>query len=200
MKKIYSHIFSFLMKLVFKLHGIKVGKMFYIENFPKLKISGKGSNIQIGDNVSIFGTIDIRNREDGKIIIADGVKIDANTRIVAARNGLIKIDEESVIGPFTIMNGGGNISIGKKVIFAKNISINANDHKHEKFDYIRNQGFTYSDVTIEDDVWLGANVCVNKGVTIKKGSIIGANAVVTKDTDLYSINVGVPSKKISERK
>jgi acetyltransferase-like isoleucine patch superfamily enzyme len=41
---------------------------------------------------------------------------------------------------------------------------------------------------------------VNKGVTIKKGSIIGANAVVTKDTDLYSINVGVPSKKISERK
>jgi acetyltransferase-like isoleucine patch superfamily enzyme len=200
MKKFYWLFFSLLMKLVFKLHGVKVGNKFYIEGFPKLKINGKGSNIQIGDNVSILGTIDLRNRENGKIIIANSVKIDISTRIVAARDGIIKIDEGSVIGPFTIINGGGNVLIGKKVIFAKNISINANDHKHEKFFDIRDQGFVYDDVTIQDDVWLGANVCVNKGVTIKKGSIIGANAVVTKDTELYSINVGVPSKKISERK
>ena len=65
---------------------------------------------------------------------------------------------------------------------------------------IRDQGFIYADVIIEDDVWLGANVCVNKGVIIRKGSVVGANAVVTKDTDPYSINVGIPSKKISERK
>ena len=52
---------------------------------------------------------------------------------------------------------------------------------------------------IEDDVWLGANVCVNKGVTIRQGSVVGANAVVTKDTEPYSINVGVPAKKIAER-
>ncbi len=200
MKKFYWILFSLLIRLVLKLHGIKVGNKLYIEGIPKLKINGKGSNIEIGKNVSIFGTVDIRNREQGKIIIEDGVKIDTNTRIVAARNGLIKIDEDSVIGPFTIINGGGNISIGKKVIFAKNISINANDHKYEKFNNIRDQGFVYGDVVIEDDVWLGANVCVNKGVTIKKGSIVGANAVVTKDTDPYSINVGVPSKKISERK
>ena len=200
MKKFYWILFSLIIRLVLKFHGIKVGNKFYIEGIPKLKINGKGSNIEIGENVSIFGTVDLRNREEGKIIIENGVKIDTNTRIVAARNGLIKIDEDSVIGPFTIMNGGGNISIGKKVIFAKNISINANDHKYEKFDNIRDQGFVYGDVVIGDDVWLGANVCVNKGVTIKKGSIVGANAVVTKDTDPYSINVGVPSKKISERK
>ena len=132
-------------------------------------------------------------------IAKNKVKIDTNSRIVAARDGIIKIDENSVIGPFTIINGGGNVMIGKKVIFAKNISINANDHKHKKYDNICDQGFIYADVIIEDDVWLGANVCVNKGVTIKKGSIVGANAVVTKDTDPYSIYVGIPSKKISER-
>ena len=61
------------------------------------------------------------------------------------------------------------------------------------------QGFIYADVVIEDDVWLGANVCINKGVVLKKGSIIGANAVVTKNTEPYSINVGVPSRKILDR-
>jgi len=54
-------------------------------------------------------------------------------------------------------------------------------------------------VIIEDDVWLGANVCVNKGVIIRKGSIVGANAVVTRDTETYSINAGVPAKKIGMR-
>ena len=199
MKEIHRVFLSFFIKLFLKFYGVKVGDKFYIEGTPKLKINGKGSNIQIGDNVSIFGNIDLRNRENGKIIIKNKVKIDTNSRIVAARDGIIKIDENSVIGPFTIINGGGNVMIGKKVIFAKNISINANDHKHKKYDNICDQGFIYADVIIEDDVWLGANVCVNKGVTIKKGSIVGANAVVTKDTDPYSINVGIPSKKISER-
>ena len=199
MKKIHWVFLSFFIKLFLKFYGVKVGDKFYIEGTPKLKINGKGSNIQIGDNVSIFGNIDLRNRENGKIIIKNKVKIDTNSRIVAARDGIIKIDENSVIGPFTIINGGGNVMIGKKVIFAKNISINANDHKHKKYDNICDQGFIYADVIIEDDVWLGANVCVNKGVTIKKGSMVGANAVVTKDTDPYSINVGIPSKKISER-
>ena len=52
---------------------------------------------------------------------------------------------------------------------------------------------------IKDDVFLGANVSINKGVVLGEGSVIGANAVVTKDTEPYSINVGIPSKKISER-
>ena len=197
--KIFWLCNSLLMKAVLRLNGAKVGKKFYIEGILKLKIRGKGNNIEIGDNVSIFGNIDLRNRENGRIIIESNVKFDSNVRIVSARDGIIKIGEGSAIGPYTIINGGGNVMIGKKTIFAKNISINANDHEHKKLTNIMDQGFVYSDVIIEDDVWLGANVCINKGVTIKKGSIVGANAVVTKDTEQYSINVGVPSNKISER-
>ena len=199
MKKYFWFLFSFFIKLILKFNGINVGKNFYIEGIPKLKIKGKGKNIQIGDNISIFGNIVLRNRENGKIILEDNLKFDDNVRIVSANNGTIKIGESSVVGPNTIINGGGNVIIGKKVIFAKNISINANEHVHKKSMNIIDQGFIYSDVIIEDDVWLGANVCVNKGVLVRNGSIVGANAVVTKDTDPYSINVGIPSKKISER-
>jgi acetyltransferase-like isoleucine patch superfamily enzyme len=197
--KIFWLCNSLFVKTILRLNGAKVGKKFYIEGMLKLKIRGKGINIEIGDNVSVFGNIDLRNRENGRITIGNNVKFDSNVRIVSARDGTIKIGEGSAIGPYTIINGGGNVMIGKKTIFAKNISINANDHEHKKLTNIMDQGFVYGDVIIEDDVWLGANVCINKGVTIKKGSIVGANAVVTKNTDLYSINAGVPSKKISER-
>jgi len=192
-------LYSGVIALILRLHGIRVGTNFYIEGVPKIKIRGKGSNIHIGKNVSIFGDIDLRNRENGKIMIGDHVSFDNNVRLVSARDGTIHIGEHSAIGPYTIINGGGNVLIGKKVLFAKNISINANDHNHSRDANIRDQGFTHADVIIEDDVWLGANVCVNKGVIIRKGSIVGANAVVTRDTETYSINAGVPAKKIGMR-
>ena len=167
--KIFWLCNSLFIKTILRLNGAKVGKKFYIEGILKLKIRGKGKNIEIGDNVSIFGNIDLRNRESGRIIIESNVKFDTSVRIVSARDGIIKIGEGSTIGPYTVINGGGNVMIGKKTIFAKNISINANDHEHKKLTNIMDQGFVYSDVIIEDDVWLGANVCINKGVTIKKG-------------------------------
>jgi acetyltransferase-like isoleucine patch superfamily enzyme len=46
---------------------------------------------------------------------------------------------------------------------------------------------------------IGAGVAINKGVTVKKGSVVGANAVVTKDTEDYTIFAGIPAKKIGER-
>lgn len=192
-------LYSSVITIILRLHGVKVGANFYIEGLPKIKIRGKGSNIQIGKNVSIFGVIDLRNRENGKIIIGDEVNFDNDVRLVSARDGTIHIGEHSAIGPYTIINGGGNVLIGKKALFAKNISINANDHNYSRDADIRDQGFTHADVVIEDDVWLGANVCVNKGVIVRKGSIVGANAVVTRDTEAYSINVGVPAKKIGIR-
>ena len=53
--------------------------------------------------------------------------------------------------------------------------------------------------TIGNDVWIGANVVVLRGVTIGDGAIIAANAVVTKDIPPYSIAGGVPAKVIRPR-
>ena len=54
-------------------------------------------------------------------------------------------------------------------------------------------------VIIEDDVWTGANVTILKGVTIGRGSVIAAGAVVTKSFPHYSIIGGVPAKLIKMR-
>lgn len=54
-------------------------------------------------------------------------------------------------------------------------------------------------VVIEDDVWIGANVTILKGVTIGRGSVVAAGVVVTKSCPPYSIIGGVPAKVLKMR-
>lgn len=195
----YWRLHSWVIRRLLLWKGIDVGRGFYIEGVPQLDLETEPDNVEIGSNVKIQGPIDLRTRHDGEIVIHNDVSFDTNVRLVTARQGIIEIKEGSAIGPDTIINGGGDVRIGKKALFATNISINANDHKSSRDEFIIDQGYIHEDVIIEDDVWLGSNVCINKGVRLREGSIVGANAVVTGDTDPYSINGGVPAEKIGER-
>ena len=194
---IYSIIIKYILIYIYK---IRIGSNFYCQGIPNLKINGLGQNIKIGNNVKIMGKIDLRNREDGKIIIEDEVKIDENCRFVSAQSGVIKIGKNSIIGPYAIWNGGEDIIIGQGCIFSSWSSINANEHILDKSNLVSEVQYNYLPVNIEKDCFIGSSVSIHMGVIIKEGSIIGSNAVVTKNTNSYSINVGIPSKEISSRK
>lgn len=58
---------------------------------------------------------------------------------------------------------------------------------------------TRGPITIGHDVWIGARAVILSGVTIGNGAVIGAGAVVSRDLEPYSINVGVPAKKVRRR-
>jgi len=49
-------------------------------------------------------------------------------------------------------------------------------------------------------VWIGTKVTVTSGVTIGEGSVIGANAVVTRDIPPFSVAVGVPARVVKDRR
>ena len=55
-------------------------------------------------------------------------------------------------------------------------------------------------VALENDVWIGANVVLLKGMTIGRGAIVAAGAVVRHSIPPYEICGGVPAKKIGERR
>ena len=96
--------------------------------------------------------------------------------------------------------------IGKKVIFGPKPTIITGDHRIDiigKYivDVTDEEKLPENDlpVVIEDDVWVGANVTILKGVTIGRGSVIAAGAVVTKSCPPYSIIGGVPAKVLKNR-
>lgn len=91
--------------------------------------------------------------------------------------------------------------IGNNVMIAPNVALLSNMHNHSRIDIPMNlQGKKRGNkVIIEDDVWLGRNVIVMPGVRIKKGSIIAAGAVVSKDVPEYCIYGGIPAKFIKKR-
>tara|TARA_B100000965_G_scaffold32366_1_gene23930 strand:- start:15820 stop:16419 length:600 start_codon:yes stop_codon:yes gene_type:complete len=191
----------FLSKIIIiylKILGVKINFNAQINNFPHLKIKGQPENIIIG-KVKILGKIDLRNRENGKIIFEDNCKIEKDCRFVSARDGIIKIGKGSTITMGAVINGGGNVIVGADCILGPRIMINANEHVFKKGKLIKEQGFIHKDVNIEDDCWFGAYVVINKGSYIKKGSVVGALSLINKTTEEYSINAGIPSKKIGQR-
>jgi acetyltransferase-like isoleucine patch superfamily enzyme len=54
-------------------------------------------------------------------------------------------------------------------------------------------------IVIEDDVWIGAGAVIMPGIRLRRGTVVGANAVVTRDTEEYSVMIGVPARKIRTR-
>lgn len=195
----FWRLHSLLVGTILRLKGVRVGRQFYIEGVPKLKIRGKAGNIIIGDRVSILGNIDLRNREDGVIRFHDDVTIERDCRFVSAREGRIEVGSGSIVTAFAIINGGADILIGKMCIIGPRASINANDHLFARGKSVREQGFMHAPVIIEDGCWTAADVVINKGVRLAEGTVIGALSVVTKDTEAYGIYVGAPAKKIAER-
>lgn len=98
-----------------------------------------------------------------------------------------------------------NVEIGNDVLIASKVYIS--DINHGKYRG-ENQDSPYSKpndrslsaekITICDNVWIGESCCILPGVSIGKGSIIGALSVVTKDIPEYSIAVGAPAKVIKK--
>ncbi len=159
--------------------------------------------ISIGDQavISDYAMLSVRGPSAGKIEIGNGVFIGRGANI-RTHAGTIMIDDHANIGGDCWLASSSNMYIGKYCLFAARCTIGGVHHSFDRRDVpinrqpIDNKG----GVCIESDVWLGAHVIVNDGVTIGTGSVIGAGSVVTKDIPPYSVAAGVPATVIRERK
>lgn len=93
----------------------------------------------------------------------------------------------------------GPVKIGSHVNLAQGITVTALNHNFDDTNKrIDEQGVSTNAVTIEDDVWIGANAVILPGVTIGNHCVIAAGAVVTKDVPPHSLVAGVPAKVIKQ--
>lgn len=107
----------------------------------------------------------------------------------------IKIGEGSIVGEDAVLDGRDKLTIGNHVDIASEVMIYNAEHD------VRDPNFSAicAPVIIEDYVFIGPRAIILPGVKIKKGAVVGAGAVVTKDVEMGIIVGGVPAKQIGER-
>lgn len=107
----------------------------------------------------------------------------------------ISIGQNSIIGYGAFLDGRGNLKIGNHVDIASEVLIYTNQHNINSPDF----GNSYGPVTINDYVFIGPRAIILPDVTIGRGAIVAAGAVVTKNIPDFEIWGGVPAQKISQR-
>lgn len=94
----------------------------------------------------------------------------------------------------------GDIEFGNDVLVGPKVVIWGRDHGINRHSPINTQDHEVQKIIIGNDVWIGANSTILKGVKIGDGAIIAAGALVVKDVAPYTIVGGCPAKLIKERK
>jgi len=111
--------------------------------------------------------------------------------------GDVLIGDRTRIGMSNVLIGP--VTIGNDVMMAQNIVLSGLNHGYEDINTVpHKQPVTKKKITIEDEVWIGANVVIVAGVTIGKHAVIAAGSVVTKNIPSYSVVVGNPAKVIKQ--
>lgn len=184
----YNFIYFFNIKISI---SSKVSPLFLFKlnkNKKNIVIDGAliGSNVEINEGVKFFGeSICVGNVKIGRYTSING----PSTRICAGDNG---------------------IEIGSFCSIASGVVIQEDLHKYDRVtsyyiashmfkDKTIKESYSKGKILIEDDVWIGANSIILSGVTIGRGSIVGAGAIVTKNIPPYSIVVGTPAQIIKKR-
>lgn len=131
--------------------------------------------------------------------IGSNVTIRGRVVIMSPQN--VEIGHDVLLNSDCKIGGQNGIKIGNFVQLAYNVNLVSEDHAYDNpLLPIKNQGYKKTGpIIVEDDVWIGANAVIMPNITIGRGSIIGANAVVTKDIEPYAIVGGVPAKLIKYR-
>lgn len=138
------------------------------------------------------------------IVLGDNVRLGPYSTMMgpppSALGFGIKIGANSAADAYSYIGGGGPVVIGKNVIMGEHVCFHPENHRFDNLDIpIRDQGMVRQGITIEDDVWVGANVTFLDGAKVGSGSVIGAGSIVRGEIPAGSIAVGAPARVVRSR-
>jgi acetyltransferase-like isoleucine patch superfamily enzyme len=180
--------YKYVNQLKFYLYGIKTGKNFLVHGYIGIKLAAD-AKVSIGDN----------------FYFSSGQHLNPLARnlqgCICTNEGAVITIGDNVAMSSTVLWSHQSITIGNNVQLGAQVIILDSDCHSLNYIYRRDlktdqKNKNNAPVTIEDDVLIGSNCIVLKGVTIGARSVIGAGSVVTKTIPADSIAAGNPAKII----
>ena len=164
--------------------------------------------VSIGKDVCFYGMPVVSMSKKSKIIIGDRVTLCSDSRFTALGVNhpvvlrTLRVGSQIYIGSDTGISGGAicaaiNIAIGSECLLGANVTIADNDFhstnpKNRRFNNDEND-IRAASIEIHDNVFIGMNSTILKGVTIGENSVIGAGSIVTKNIIKNSSAAGCPA-------
>ncbi len=125
--------------------------------------------------------------------IGDGTKI-------RCHEGAVEIGAKTVMGQECTISAYQRVRIGEECVIADRAMFIDFDHGVVEVERpIRLQGIYKRDVEVGNNVWIGYGACILRGVSVGDNSIVGTNAVVTKDVPANAVVGGIPARIIRMR-
>jgi acetyltransferase-like isoleucine patch superfamily enzyme len=125
--------------------------------------------------------------------IGDGTKI-------RCHEGVVEIGEKTVMGQECTISAYQHVRIGEECVIADRAMFIDFDHGIVEVERaIRLQGIYKRDVEVGNNVWIGYGACILRGVSVGDNSVIGTNAVITKDVPANAVVAGIPARIIRMR-
>jgi hypothetical protein len=180
--------------------------------FSRGRLYCQRKGVKYGNNLKTIGVPLVFRDKEASIILEDDIVLNSspkfnlagiNHRVILAA---VKRNSQIYIGAGTGLSGAviharTSIQIGKFVNIGANAKIY--DHDFHSLDYRERRANVLNNIksapiVIGDDVWIGADSLILKGVKIGRGAIIGAMSVITKDIPEFTIWAGNPAKFIRD--
>jgi acetyltransferase-like isoleucine patch superfamily enzyme len=158
-------------------------------------------HISIGKNVMIddYSVLDAKGPAS-RIRLGNKILVGRNT-ILSCSNAAIRIGDFVSIGPFCFFASKSRIDIGSNVSIGSGTHLLAGTHAVDDPNTpIIQQRRISEGIIVEDEVWIGSGAKILDGISIGRGSIVGAGSVVNKDVPPYSVVLGNPARVLQRRK
>jgi len=170
---------------IYKSHGTGEFKR---EDFAKI-----GENVIIEPGVLVFHPENIE--------IGSNVYIGHNTMLKGYYKNKIIIGDEVFISQNCFLHGSTGLTVESKVGFGPGVNILGSPHdlSQDNLGPINELPLKYEPIKIESGCDIGMGAIIMGGVTVSRGTQVGAGAVVTKTTEPFSVVVGVPAKLLRYR-
>jgi len=167
-----------------------------------LRWIGRPQHCRIGDHVTFYPNCFIQG-SPGRFVVESHVTFFPFTYISLGDgpNCFVHIGHHTHFAPSCVLYGWGGLTLGSYCNIASHVVFATVGHHDE----ITTQPMALSGeksgpITLEEDVWVAANATITAHTRIAKGCVIGANAVVTRDTEPMGVYVGIPARRLRDRK